>query len=261
MPPTVINIARNAARPGWGREMLHKVWLRFSERNLLREREQSTSWCRKQEVDAGSWAMSIDPVLWQAAETFASEQERVAERRLAELRVKMGGGGFYALLYFLTRLLKPATIVETGVACGYSSRAFLLALDENGQGQLFSSDFPYFRLANPEQYVGCLVEPELRDRWTLLIGSDRDNLPKIARMLPHIDLLHYDSDKSVSGRQFALQLLSDRLGPESLVLFDDIQDNRHFMEWTETEGADFLVFEFKGKWIGVTGGPASLYSR
>jgi len=241
--------------------MLRKLWLRWSERHLSREREASAIWCREQQVEAAVWAMSIDADLWKEAEGFAIEQQQLGTKKLEALGVRMGGGGFYALLYFLTRLLRPETIVETGVAAGFSSRAFLVALGKNGQGKLFSSDFPYIRLPDPERFVGCLVEPELRDRWTLLIGSDRDNLPRIAASQARVDLLHYDSDKSSAGRDFALRTLGPQLDRSSLVLFDDIQDSLHFRKWTKEQGDDFLVFEFKGKWIGMRGGPASLYQR
>lgn len=261
MSSTVINIARNAVRPGWGREMLRKLWLRWSERDMPRARDISAAWCRERQTDAADWARALDPDLWRAAETFAAEQQEAAGRKLAELGVRMGGGGFYALLYFLTRLVRPETVVETGVAAGFSSRAFLRALAENGGGRLISSDFPYFRLEDPERFVGCLVEPDLRARWTLMIGSDRDNLPKIAAAEPRIDLLHYDSDKSHAGRELALRTLRPRLHDTSLILFDDIQDNLHFRNWTEAESGEFRVFEFMGKWIGMRGGPASLYRK
>jgi hypothetical protein len=34
---------------------------------------------------------------------------------------------------------------------GFSSSAILTALKENGEGILYSSDFPYFRIKNPEK--------------------------------------------------------------------------------------------------------------
>jgi predicted O-methyltransferase YrrM len=255
----ISNILRNALRPRWGREMARKLWIRWRERGMARAREDSVAWCRANQIDAEPWARSLDGALWQEARSFADEQSGLADAKSKEMGIPIGGAGFYALLYFLTRLLKPDTIAETGVAFGFSSRAFLRGLEVNGRGRLLSSDFPYFRQADPERLIGILVEPELRHRWRLLVGSDRDNLPEISASADRIDLLHYDSDKSVSGRAFALNTLSPRLSADALVVFDDVQDNLHFRDWILADGRNHRVFEFQGKWIGLTGGPPRLY--
>jgi predicted O-methyltransferase YrrM len=257
--PRILNIARNALRRGYGREMLRKLWVRWRDRGRGRTAE-TIGWCRQRQIDPVQWASSIDSSLWEEAEAFASEQRLLAARKSEEVGTQLGGAGFYELLYFLTRLSRPKTIVETGVAFGFSSRAFLLALARNGRetGRLYSSDFPYFRMADPERIIGCLVERELRQNWLLLIGSDRQNLKVIARDAPPIDLLHYDSDKSYSGREFALRILGPRLADDAVILFDDIQDNSHFRDFVEESGHAYLVFEFEGKWIGLTGGGVPL---
>lgn len=249
-------------RPGYGREMLRKLWIRLRERGTV-NRQRTIGWCRTHEVDAARWARSIDAALWEEAEAFSREQRERANRKSSEMGLQLGGAGFYELLYFLVRLTCPQTIVETGVAFGFSSRAFLRALSQNAStpARLYSSDFPYFRLAEPERIIGCLVEPELRASWVLLIGSDRKNLKRIAREVERIDLFHYDSDKSYSGREFALRTLSRRLADGAPVMFDDIQDNFHFRDLVDKREGPFLVFAFGGKWIGLTGGPAILYRQ
>jgi predicted O-methyltransferase YrrM len=255
-----MNLVQNALRPGYGREMLRKLWIRWRERDQGSRRAQSVEWCRERQVDAAAWARSIARELWSEAEAFAHEQQALAARKSVELGMPVGGAGFHALLYFLTRYVRPATVVETGVAFGFSSRAFLRALSDNGGGRLFSSDFPYFRQSEPERLIGVLVEPGLRDHWTLLVAGDRANLPIIAGAADRIDLLHYDSDKSYSGRDFALHTLRPSLAKDALVIFDDIQDNLHFRDWTQVTGADHWIFEYGGKWIGMTGGPRELYA-
>ena len=62
--------------------------------------------------------------------------EKEAKYKLSNLSVKLGGGGNFVLLYFLARKLKPEIIVETGVAAGWSSLAFLRALSKNGFGEV-----------------------------------------------------------------------------------------------------------------------------
>jgi hypothetical protein len=253
------NILRNAIRPGFAREMGHKLVLRWSERNARGQREKIEAWCRAQEVDIDAWARSIDRVLWQEACDFADTQRRFADAKLGALDFDLGGGGAYHLLYFLTRLTQPAIIVETGVAAGFSSRAFLHALKRNGRGRLWSSDFPYFRLHSPEQYVGWLVEPEIRGDWQPLIEGDRQNLAKIAEQVSSIDLIHYDSDKSYEGRDFARRILAPLLSKDGILMYDDIQDNWQFRD--VSRGKPFLLFAFEGKWVGLVGGPPSLHNR
>jgi predicted O-methyltransferase YrrM len=255
----ISNIIANGLRPGYAREMLHKVGLRWRERNSRGECAAVRQWCAAQASDARRWAKRIDPALWDEASHFAAEQAAIAKAKLAPIGADLGGGGAYDLLYFLTRLLRPQVVVETGVAAGFSSRAFLHALAKNGGGTLLSSDFPYFRLAEPEKYVGILVEPEFRAHWTPLLKGDRTNLPEIAAGTDRVDLFHYDSDKSYEGRAFALRQMGPKFADQTVVIFDDIQDNWHFRD--TTEGKDRLVFSFEGKWIGVTGGPKSFYDR
>ena len=118
--------------------------------------------------------------------------------------------------------------METGVAAGYSAAAFLQALRTNGQGRLYSSDFPYFRLSQPEKYIGAVVRPELRTNWDLHLEGDRNNLKKILRKLSGIDILHYDYDKSFRGRRNTMRLVIRLAGEPGLTVMDDIGDNSYF---------------------------------
>ena len=90
--------------------------------------------------------------------------EKEASEKLSKLSIKLGGGGNYILLYFLIRKLIPNIVVESGVAAGWSSLVILRAFRKNGKGKLYSSDFPYFRLENPERYVGYLVKDEINKK-------------------------------------------------------------------------------------------------
>jgi len=148
--------------------------------------------------------------------------------------------------------LKPQFVVETGVAAGWSSLAILSALDKNEHGELYSSDFPYFRLYRPEQFIGVLVPSNFRKRWFLDIRGDRIAIPNILQKIPKVDIFHYDSDKSFSGKSFALERLNKALSQKSVIVFDDIQDDTFFRDLTKTiEQNYFLVFKFEGKYLGL----------
>jgi predicted O-methyltransferase YrrM len=231
--------------------LLDKLFLRFSEYgNHLVDFE----WISNNIIDFEKWAISIDFDLWMESKQFANQFQIDSAEKLKALTFKMGGGGIYPVLYFLTRLYRPEIVLETGVAAGYSSNTFLTALQRNGQGHLFSSDFPYFRIKNPEKYIGILVETELKKGWNLFIEGDRINLPIICSKIDKVDIFHYDSDKSYSGRDYAFNLIHSKLHKDSVVIFDDIQDNNYFKDFVHKLQCEFKIFVFNGKYVGMVFG-------
>ena len=251
---TIKNVLRAYANPRYAPAMTRKVLRRALGRaERPGERSASAEWCRAHAEDGDEFARNLDPLLWRESWEAGAEIRHLANETLGSLGVSLGGGGNYPLLYFLTRHLRPRTVVESGVAAGYSSRAFLLAMQANGGGELYSSDLPYFRLSEPEHYVGVLVDESLRRDWHLYIEGDRRNLPRIRSEVARVDLLHYDSDKSYQGREYALKALAPVLGDDAIVVMDDIQDNLFFRDYVERRGCGFRVISFEGKFIGVVG--------
>jgi predicted O-methyltransferase YrrM len=182
--------------------------------------------------------------------------EKEASEKLSKLSIKLGGGGNYILLYFLIRKLIPNIVVETGVAAGWSSLVILRAFRKNGKGKLYSSDFPYLRLENPERYVGYLVKDEINKKdWFLDIRGDDLAIPEILKKIgsTNIDLIHYDSDKSYSGREKVLKTLLLNISNRTIIIFDDIQDNLHFKDFITITKKDYFILEFKGKYLGIVG--------
>jgi predicted O-methyltransferase YrrM len=249
MPSKWANIARNARHPSRLVVMANKV-LKRAESDT---RDEATAWAKERATSIDSYCSRLDSDLWSASKRHCLGLEVDARSRLQEVGIDLGGGGAYPLLHFLVRLRQPTLVVETGVAAGWSSRAILEALDANGNGSLYSSDFPYFRLENPERYVGLVVPTEVRKRWHLDIRGDRRALPDIVGLVDRIDLFHYDSDKSSSGRRFAIDTVVSKLSPDAAILMDDIQDNVFFRDWVGSSGLTPVVFEFGGKYIGAIG--------
>ena len=247
------NIAANMLRPGYFSVMAGKLWLRLVDPNRPKGTEEAARWCRAVAEDKERFAAGLDGDLWAESRRFGDEFQRTAEAKMAALGVDLGGGGDYALVYFLTRLLKPQSVVETGVAAGFTAQAVLTAMARNGTGQLYSSDFPYFRLKNPEQYVGYLVDDELKDRWEVYLRGERDNLPLICRRAKRIGLVHYDSDKTKAGRAFAMDLLAPRLTRDGVFVMDDIQDNLFFRDYAESRDCKFRVFALNDRYLGLIG--------
>ena len=174
-----------------------------------------------------------------------------AEELAKQSRVRMGGPGHLDLLYSAVLLSGAERVVETGVAYGWSSLAILSAMDELGSGRLASVDMPYPKAGN-EAFVGIAVPERLRARWTLIRLPDRGGLAKAIRVLGGtIDLAHYDSDKSYSGRMYAYPLIWAALRSGGVFISDDIGDNFGFRDFAASVGAPFRITSFQGKCVGI----------
>ena len=231
---------RNALRPGYAKVMVQKVTRRLSPKE--RTRRDAIDWAAQYRVAPRAWCEAKDPALAAEAREFVTALRERAEHLRSETGQRIGGGARAELLYFLTRYTRPEVVVETGVAAGFSSMAFLSAMERNGTGRLYSSDFPYFRADNPEDYVGILVPAELRTNWTLLLKGDEVNLPQILAQIDHIDFYHYDSDKSYAGRRYGMDVVAAKLAPNATVMMDDIVDNVFFRDYVTARDEPFIVF-------------------
>jgi predicted O-methyltransferase YrrM len=244
--------ARNALKPGYARVMTGKLVQRA--RRDEHRRDEAIAWARPRAQRIAEWCEATDADLWREAKQYGTELRGRADELGRELGVHIGGGGRVEFLYFVTRLRRPRTVVETGVLHGYSSAAFLAALDRNGDGgRLWSSDFPYFREKEPERLVGVLVPEHLRSQWTLRLEGDRRNLPAILDEVADVDLFHYDSDKTYAGRRFAIDLVMPHLAPAGVVLMDDVQDNLFFRDWVPRTGKSIRVFGSTTAFVGAIG--------
>lgn len=249
----MINIILNIFRGNYFFIILKKILKRF-EKNTSYE---ATKWAKENtKFSTDEFCNLIDRPLYNEILPDAKLIEKEANHKLSKLNVVLGGCSNFILLYFLTRKIKPKIIVETGVAAGWSSLAILRAIAKNGTGKLYSSDFPYFRLKNPEQYVGYLAKNEISNaNWFLDIRGDDVAIPEIFKRIGenNIDLFHYDSDKSYSGRKRVFKNLFSKFHSKTIMIFDDIQDNLHFKDLTEKTFKDYCIIEFKGKYIGIIG--------
>jgi len=233
--------------------IIKKIIKRF-EKNTSREARVWAKLNVKYTTD--QFCRLLDSKLYDEILDDISLIEKEAKEKLSKLNISLGGGGNYTLLYFLVRKFKPKIVVETGVAAGWSSLAILRALANNIGGKLYSSDFPYFRLKNPEQYVGYLAKNELNKKdWFLDIRGDEVAIPEILKKIGNnsIDLFHYDSDKSYSGRDKVLKTINPKINSNSIMIFDDIQDNLHFKNFIEKTKKEYFILEFKEKYLGITG--------
>jgi predicted O-methyltransferase YrrM len=241
-----------ALRPPMYREAARRILSRnftTAERGRADERAkaEARAWCESIATEPGvlferigADASNLGPVARAEAQAWSHAVEE------AKRIPGMGGPGHVDLLYQICRALPARSVIETGVAAGWSTLAILLALERNGEsGQLVSLDMPYPKRGNAH-LVGAVVPPSLRGRWTLVRRPDRDALPSALQRLGSIDLAHYDSDKTYEGRLFAYPLFLARLRKGGVLMSDDIEDNLAFRDFSERVGLRPFVFHKGG---------------
>lgn len=159
-------------------------------------------------------------------------------------------------LFLVTRITRPTTVVETGVAQGYSSAFILKALEDNDFGRLLSIDLPgalgpreYGRdlvTVGPGLNPGWLVESGSRDRWTLLLGDARTELPRI-NVQP--DLFFHDSLHTENHMLFEFNWARSCLRSGGYLLSDDVGRNRAFAHHLEANSGAYDVMSKRG--VGI----------
>jgi len=214
-------------------------------------RENSLNYCDQNAVSVKEALSGLDSS-WDFAESreLLDVETKSASSRIGESDQLMGGGASLELLYGLTKIGDCKTVLETGVAFGWSSLAILLALHSKPDSYLVSVDMPYVK-RNTEHLVGIAVPEKLRHNWTVIRRADREGIPKALKLLGEIDLAHYDSDKSPEGRKFAYPLMWSALREGGIFVSDDVSDNMGFIDFCKTIGQTPIVVRFNDKFAGI----------
>lgn len=163
----------------------------------------------------------------------------------------VGGSANLDLLFSLARSISARRIVETGVAFGWSSLVLLLAIADRERDSIVCSvDLPYLRHWTTS-WVGAAVPRSLHSRWRLFRMADRQGLPKALQAAYPVDLAHYDSDKSISGRQYGYSTIWGSLRAGGIIVSDDVGDNLAFKEFAAMVARHPIIVEHDGKFQGI----------
>jgi hypothetical protein len=138
----------------------------------------------------------------------------------------------------LARHLRSQRVVETGVGRGVTSRTVLEALEQNGDGHLWSIDLPPPLAPALLRQTGIAVPARLRPRWTYVRGSSRRRLPSLVTELEVIDLFIHDSMHTTRNLFFELETVWPAVRAGGLILVDDVNLNRGLEIFTERHGRD-----------------------
>jgi len=215
-------------------------------------RIEATEWCKKKSIGSST---AIEILTNQSNVKPLHELFPVffqnAKEKITQLPVKMGGEADLELLYYLAEHWRAKTMVETGVAYGWSSSVLLFSI-KNREGVLYSTDMPYPKLNN-ENFVGCIVPEELKSKWNLINLPDRQAFKLIDKQVASIDLCHYDSDKSYRGRMWAYNWLWSKLREGGVFISDDVNDNVAFRDFAEAQGKKPIIvfYEPEDKYVGL----------
>ncbi|MFT3978945.1 MAG: class I SAM-dependent methyltransferase [Ferruginibacter sp.] len=231
---------------------IFQVLKRKKNAQLENTLEEATLWCAENSVSV-QVALQKLTALNDAQEfkTLYPEYVEHAIRRAKEAPVQMGGEGAVSFIYHLIKQSDATHILETGVAYGWSSLAILAAIKSRGGAKLISNDMPYINMGN-DDYVGCVVPDELKDKWELQRYPDVKGIPlALNKFQGTIDICHYDSDKSYTGRMWASPLIWKALKEGGLFISDDINDNIAFKEFCEKVKRVPVIIEHHGKYVGV----------
>lgn len=163
----------------------------------------------------------------------------------------------WALVYFLLRIEKCRSVVETGVAEGVSTSYILQALVDNGGGLLNSVDLPnQFYLTtknklhvefNPvQEEPGCLIPPELRGQWKLTLGKSSDILPKLLADSLKIDLFLHDSEHTYETMMFEYEYAWQHIRPGGYLVSDDVTWNDAFNSFPQRKGVKATIIGGRG---------------
>lgn len=171
-----------------------------------------------------------DGVFWEEIKNKLNDAKSVDKKVSGWINFDAG-----STLYILARIFKPKIIVETGVGPGGSTSFLLNALQKNEEGILYSIDLPgfdslyypnigkHYDVHVPTGFTtGWLVPQRLRNRWTLILGNTKTELPKLLEKLSAIDIFIHDSLHTYDHMMFEYSTAWPHLPKGGLLLSDDV---------------------------------------
>ena len=142
--------------------------------------------------------------------------------------------------------------METGVCNGVSTAFLLLALERNGEGDLYSIDLPEVAgeeyeqgtfwdgkggaVIPPGKEPGWMVPADLRRHWQLVLGRSQEELPPLLERLGEIDFFMHDSEHSYECMSFEFDTAWAALRSGGVLVADDVTVNSAWEEFADRVG-------------------------
>jgi predicted O-methyltransferase YrrM len=180
-------------------------------------------------------------------------------RQYVQSNPEVDHDGWRMLLYLLVRKHRPKVFIETGVSRGASSAFILAAMKENGVGRLYSIDLPPTQAAVAKddatnrtflsdgqhfdpQGIGDYVPEFLKDRWELVLGDARKELPALLSRLGSIDIFFHDSLHTYDHMKFEFDASWPALVPGGWMISHDVIWNQAWQELANKAGVKPYVY-------------------
>jgi hypothetical protein len=150
--------------------------------------------------------------------------------------------------YALTRVLRPALIVETGVHDGLGSLVLLRALERNAEegapGRLVSFDI--------NRAAGWMVGPH--PLWEFRIESTQAGLDTVLDGGPPVGLFIHDSLHTYENERYELRTAASHLAPAGVLISDNAHATRALSDTCEEFGLQMFAFHERPLHHFYTGG-------
>ncbi len=121
---------------------------------------------------------------------------------------------YQSILANIIRGEKPLVMIETGVESGYSSEHFLVAMDDNRIGQLFSCD------PTPSAFYDAY--PITHPRFVFIREPSYTALDKIWAKTGRVDIFLHDSDHSFKCQTFEYEWAWEHVRQGGIIASDDV---------------------------------------
>lgn len=152
-----------------------------------------------------------------------------------------------SFLYTVCRIMRPETVVETGVYWGFSSTHILEALGPGGTGRLHSIDLTPERLVSRGLTSGVIVPERHRDEWDLRLGESRTLLPELLTSLRTVDIFIHDSEHTYDNMMFEYRTAWPHIRKGGLLVSHDVSsDSGPFPDFADEKGINYHVRDMIG---------------
>jgi len=187
---------------------------------------------------------------------FDSPEKIIESLRIVPDNKLLEKGDFYPLFYnsnprtlellkMLIKELRPATVIETGVANGISTRQILSAFKEFhlSDSKLYSFDIDY-RVGTPD----LLNDPQ----FNFIVIDSQNSFLDAMKEIQTVDLFYHDSDHSYDNQileyETAWKILNSKNG---VLVSDDINWSNAFLDFCKKINRTPLLLSDGAKFTGV----------
>lgn len=154
-------------------------------------------------------------------------------------------------LYILCKIIKPKTVIETGVAYGLSSMYILQALFENKKGTLYSID-SIFSPWQSKEIIGSAIPTHLCKNWRLIFGPSSEKLKETLSSLDSLDIFFHDSLHTYKNMQFEFETVWPFINKDGFLISDDISGNNAFYDfYSKMNLKPFILQQNKKSFLGI----------